>query len=417
MKDEYSTYSRILKLHNLRYPEEIWNNNEKKTIPELSSSLKRSLAFQRLLQLIKNYYNNTNKPLENQIQSTSLTPGTDMELWTDGSLIKNPNATILGCGILLKNTEESHSHDFSFNSETPSSTLAETWALLIGLRFAPENSRIRSFTDSSCLVSNVIGYSPSCTLYQKPEITNIHHLIKKKNLTFSISKVKAHSGIQENEYVDSLARKACAKPQLTLMFDDIPDRKFLHFNHLPFTGKVSKSTRTYLNTTSKHILTPSLQALLQNLPDNVNLRKIIISSILQTDSLNSSLRKFNIHRIQHSLPTRSRRSEWDSNLDPICPHCNQQTEDLSHLFQCPEKKLKLSRLLSQLHIVGKTYYHHFEIPEETFLSALQNGYYDHHWLTVTILEPSFDFKDELLKVCMKYIGEEAHKAFWISFTI
>ncbi|PKY52617.1 hypothetical protein RhiirA4_497078 [Rhizophagus irregularis] len=135
-----------------------------------------------------------------------------------------PNSNISGVNITYNGAAEYF----------PSSTKAETLAILTALIVCPLNSSINIFTDSQAAIDsfhktkNLHSISPRRFNKVNNNIlwSSIHHIIKQLKLTIKLHKVKAHSGNTFNDKADDLAKKGRtdSKVATKILHDHIPSQ-------------------------------------------------------------------------------------------------------------------------------------------------------------------------------------------------
>ncbi|PKK57024.1 ribonuclease H-like protein [Rhizophagus irregularis] len=141
---------------------------------------------------------------------------TELKFYTDGSYqsINIDNESPIGYKWIVAN----HINDNIFYSGSlkffPSSTKAETMAILTALIVCPPKCIIEIYTDSQAVID---GFHKSKNLHSISlrrfnKINNnilwstIHHIINKFSLKVTLFKVKAHSGDYYNDSADALAK-------------------------------------------------------------------------------------------------------------------------------------------------------------------------------------------------------------------
>jgi ribonuclease HI len=140
---------------------------------------------------------------------------TNLEFWTDGSFKQHtPFISEMGFGWILNLTIRQDIEFCGSIKHFVSSTKAECFALLTCLIISPPNSTVSIFTDSLSMIHtyNLIFHSNLSTR-KFLKINNyfiwdaIKTIIKKLNLTLTLTKVKAHSNLPLNDKADELAAK------------------------------------------------------------------------------------------------------------------------------------------------------------------------------------------------------------------
>lgn len=124
----------------------------------------------------------------------------------------------LGCGILFQyldnhdNILHEYNRCYRVECSTPSSTAAELYAIALSLESKLNPPIIHIFTDSLCAIQAI----KSRNYWDMNYICDtIQGQIEKNQLSVNFTKVKGHSGIPENEFVDGLAKDALSLPKVT----------------------------------------------------------------------------------------------------------------------------------------------------------------------------------------------------------
>jgi ribonuclease HI len=203
-----------------------------------------------------------------------------LDFYTDGSYKSDaaPPESLIGYGWTTSNLP---GINVSYNGALeyfPSSTKAETMAILTVLTISPANSLINIFTDSQTAIdsfyksSNLTSISPR--RYNK--INNnilwsaIHFVIKELNIKISLHKVKAHSDNHFSDIADAQAKIGRLAPV----------RTNINYRNLP------NQTSTILwNKTTANALTQ----LQKNQKSLISLSKILKSSQLIQSSIGTLL--------------------------------------------------------------------------------------------------------------------------------
>lgn len=138
-----------------------------------------------------------------------------VEIWTDGSSINYNGKWFGGCGVLLryKNKEKEISEPF----RDFTNNMAELNSIIIGLQSLKFKCKVKVLTDSNYSLQCVNSwipkwYSNGWKTSKGEDVKNKDLIVKLYNLCqyheVDFIKVKAHSGIEDNERVDKLAYKA-----------------------------------------------------------------------------------------------------------------------------------------------------------------------------------------------------------------
>lgn len=223
------------------------------------TQINKSLANQQTL----NYY--TDGSLAHNI-----IPGSSDPLW-------DPSRTDVRMGAAF--IEIKSNQQFSMRiSNWPSSTRAELFGIFLSLLASPQNSTVNIFTDSLCAIQSInkwleLSSTKSRKRLKLNNLILLHKiglLLKEKNISLRLHKVKGHSGDYWNEEVDKLAKSSLDDYSIynnnfTLgdsnisfipTLDDIPIefnlRKFLK-RHLGFyTSRIWSKLKCNQNTLIEH---------------------------------------------------------------------------------------------------------------------------------------------------------------------
>ncbi|GBB85480.1 hypothetical protein RclHR1_00120034 [Rhizophagus clarus] len=134
----------------------------------------------------------------------------------------------------------------------PSSTKAETYAILSALITAPSNAMVTINTDSQNVITNYHQFKdPNFSLWKHLKVdtymfwTLIFKLITSKNPYISIKKIKAHYGNQWNDVADALLKSATNLLPIFLSPANNPNSLLIPtFNHLgPLDSNLRKWTQ------------------------------------------------------------------------------------------------------------------------------------------------------------------------------
>ncbi|POG62909.1 ribonuclease H-like domain-containing protein [Rhizophagus irregularis DAOM 181602=DAOM 197198] len=167
--------------------------------------------------------------------ATTLAPFIDLEFFTDGSYDStNSQAGFpMGYGWTTSNLFNSN---ITYNGSLqffPSSTKAETMAILTALVVCPEFGKIVIHTDSQAAIDsfhkskNLHTISPRRFNKINNNIlwSSIHFTIKSLSLKVKLLKVKAHSGNQFNDIADIQAKLGRTQPiPTTIIHDHLPNQ-------------------------------------------------------------------------------------------------------------------------------------------------------------------------------------------------
>ncbi|EXX67215.1 ribonuclease H-like domain-containing protein [Rhizophagus irregularis DAOM 181602=DAOM 197198] len=192
--------------------------------------------------------------------ATTLAPFVDLEFFTDGSYDStNSQAGFpMGYGWTTSNL---FNGNITYNGSLqffPSSTKAETMAILTALVVCPEFGKIIIHTDSQAAIDsfhkskNLHTISPRRFNKINNNIlwSSIHFIIKSLSLKVKLLKVKAHSGHQFNDIADIQAKLGRTQPiPTTIIHDHLPNQTItLNWNNkIPLDKDVRKCVGTILN--------------------------------------------------------------------------------------------------------------------------------------------------------------------------
>ncbi|PKK59217.1 ribonuclease H-like protein [Rhizophagus irregularis] len=192
--------------------------------------------------------------------SLTLSPFLSLEFFTDGSF-EPTNSQVghsMGYGwttFNLSNVNITYNGSVKF---FPSSTKAETIAILTALVVCPEHRNIIINTDSQAAIDafykskNLHSISPRRFNKINNNIlwSSIHYIIKTLSLHVRFVKVKAHSGNNFNDIADIQAKLGRTQPiPTTILHDHLPNQTItLNWNEeIPLDKDVRKCIGTILN--------------------------------------------------------------------------------------------------------------------------------------------------------------------------
>jgi len=163
-----------------------------------------------------------------------------LEFYIDGSLSNLGKESIkMGLGWIQTNTSAAASFFSASIKNFPSSTKAETYALLTTLLVVAYKGNVTVHTDSQTTINNYNKYilnNEGLTFNKKIKSDHlwiwsiIRHIISTLELQVSLVKVKGHSNNFFNDKADLLAKEGRSKDTISL---SIPNTKEipLHFNY------------------------------------------------------------------------------------------------------------------------------------------------------------------------------------------
>ncbi|CAB4403686.1 unnamed protein product [Rhizophagus irregularis] len=301
------------------------------------------------------------KIIEDLIEiSTTLSSFTDLEFFTDGSY--EPTHTQegfpMGYGWTTSNLANVN---ITYNGSLkffPSSTKAETMALLTALSTCPNLGRITIYTDSQATIDSFHKTKNlHCTSPRRYNKVNnnilwssIHYIIKELSLRVHLIKVKAHSGNAFNDIADVQAKlgRTQAIPTV-ILHDHLPHQNItLNWNEeIPLDKDVRKCIGTILNyrRLDEHFNHPSLKTIKESTKDH--LIDWALSSKWfgyngrndTTSSLHSKDIKWRIRCSTLTLPTLD---ILNRNFPLVikdrmnCLLCDTVNESNIHLWECPQ---------------------------------------------------------------------------------
>ncbi|PKY17728.1 hypothetical protein RhiirB3_430406 [Rhizophagus irregularis] len=283
---------------------------------------------------------------------------TTLQFYTDGSYQNNNtgNEPPMGYGWILAN----HLNDNIFYSGSlkffPSSTKAETMAILTALIICPPNSIVEIYTDSQAAIDafhkskNLHSISPRRFNKINNNIlwSTIHHIIKKLSIKVSLFKVKAHSGDHYNDVADTLAKAGrLILTPTTVNHEHLPSQILtLEWNEeIPLDKDVRKCIGTIINykKIEDHIQHPSLSFVKDATKNNLidwSLSSKWFNFNRQNDSTSEKHTKdlkWKIRCSTLSLPTLdilNRNYPLLINNNITCLFCDSDSESNHHLWMC-----------------------------------------------------------------------------------
>lgn len=181
----------------------------------------------------------------------------EINIYTDGSCLKNPGKGGWGIVVILPNGEI---EEYSKGYEHTTNSRMEMMAMYMALKFADKHGNgkvVNIHSDSSFIVDAfnknwLAGWVRKGWKKAKNEpVANadiwkkIHPIYQKVDVT--INKVKAHSGIEYNEQVDELARAAAMSD------DSVPDTGYIEKDNVVQEKVFSDENKN--NITLENVLT------------------------------------------------------------------------------------------------------------------------------------------------------------------
>jgi ribonuclease HI len=292
----------------------------------------------------------------------------EFEIFTDGSLggkkKKKTNGIRsepletkqMGIGIVINfttNNQEIYTEFVQARVDgTPSSTRAELWAILLALKLLPIDASATIKTDSQASIIAIKNFKKNkknCAWrkYKNPYLLQtITDITEKKNLRVNYVKIKAHSGIIDNEKADGLAKAgAMQKDYLNLNIKLLNIRVFYKWNRQLVDTPIKEIIKTSVKATRQ-----TEWALLNRIVkwNNKNIQKETdwkhsfqsmhgskITELITTQE-DHSKRRFCLKILNDELPTKQRLHQRKPDLynDGTCISCNTTQEDSLHVFTC-----------------------------------------------------------------------------------
>ncbi|PKK58109.1 hypothetical protein RhiirC2_796850 [Rhizophagus irregularis] len=210
--------------------------------------------------LIKKLFDDVKIVKDLQGISLTLSPFLSLEFFTDGSF--EPTNSQVGHSMGYGWTTSNLSNiNITYNGSVkffPSSTKAETMAILTALVVCPVHGKIIINTDSQVAIDsfyksrNLHSISPRCFNKINNNIlwSSIHYIIKTLSLQVRFIKVKAHSGNNFNDIADIQAKLGRTQPTpTTILYDHLSNQTItLNWNEvIPLDKDVYKCIGTILN--------------------------------------------------------------------------------------------------------------------------------------------------------------------------
>ncbi|CAB4426586.1 unnamed protein product [Rhizophagus irregularis] len=292
--------------------------------------------------------------------ATTLAPFNDLEFFTDGSYDSTNSQAGFSMGYGWTTSNLSNCN-ITYNGSLqyfPSSTKAETMAILTALVVCPEFGIITIFTDSQAAIDsfhkskNLHTISPRRFNKINNNIlwSSIHFIIQTLSLKVKLSKVKAHSGNQFNDIADIQAKLGRTQPiPTTIIHDHLPNQTItLNWNNeIPLDKDVRKCVGTILDyrRLDNHLNHPSLETIKDNT------KKLLINWTLSskwfnfngcndsTSPLHTKDVKWRIRCSTLTLPTldiMNRNFPLLIKDRTQCLLCDNHIESNNHLWECPK---------------------------------------------------------------------------------
>jgi ribonuclease HI len=404
--NEYNVYEKKLKRMGLKLYEDLDTTKEL-----VSCNIRRTDWFQRMLQICRNFK-------RTKANEENLISGSNIQIWTDGSLKSIEGKIKLGCGyVILRDGDIIEEKSHGITSEFPSSTTSELHAIIFALLRMDENSNLTIFTDSQAALQTVTN--EASLKYQEPEGMTIKNIIKKRNLSVEFRKVKSHTGIMENDIADKLANNGLKTEGFSAKKYVVADgQQMVMFKGEGIQGSIWNTLekinqKEYISRLAK---SESTKNLMDAMPSSYRLRRGIWKNILALNNLADapSLRNFNLKRLYRILPINSNKFKWYS-MDPSCKKCNTNEEETQeHFFSCTAKEERIKRLLNQFNVLGKSYKKDFSCDLEIFTQILTNGYIPLYLIDEIIkTKISNEIAEEMIKSMYNVVNNSCRNTLWI----
>jgi hypothetical protein len=171
----------------------------------------------------------------------------------------------------------------------------------------------------------------------------INNLLRKKNISLTIHKVKAHSKNVLNRNADILAKRGINRRSIELNLNHLITLSFFSWHNTPLTSQIRKFTKNliFIETFNKFLQLKNIR----NIPQ-FNIKTFI--SITNSCNYKPNLFSLRIKILLNNLPTMSNLHLRYSYLylTPNCTRCN-QFEDTLHLLNCHQVFFDPHQILNQ----------------------------------------------------------------------
>ncbi|CAB4435335.1 unnamed protein product [Rhizophagus irregularis] len=327
--------------------------------PPVQDSLEISPPL-RNLDLIKKLFDDVAIIEDLQGIAVTLAPFNNLEFFTDGSY----DSTHVMSGFSMGygwTTSNLYNCNITYNGSLkffPSSTKAETMAILTALVVCPEFGIVTVHTDSQAAIDsfhkskNLYTISPRRFNKINNNIlwSSIHLIIQTLSLKVKLLKVKAHSGNQFNDIADIQAKLGRTQPvPTTIIHDHLPNQTItLNWNNeIPLDKDVRKCVGTILNyrRLENHLNHPSLGTIrdsTKNLLINWTLSSQWFNFNGRNDSTSPLHTKDVKWKIRCSTLTLPTLDIMNRNFPLLikdrtqCLLCEDHVETNNHLWECPD---------------------------------------------------------------------------------
>ena len=282
-----------------------------------------------------------------------------LEFYIDGSLVNVGRESMsMSCAFIQSDSSFPFSKFVATLERFPSSTRAESFAALAALLTAPFGCHVDIYTDSAAVISLSSQHVSTTRSFFKDNnnITwaMIRDLISSMSLTVTFHKVKAHSGIQLNDEVDSIASSAHFDNTNLLELINIGQQQISvipkwrnitidqHLRHFITSVSRSKGFEKWFNLfrntkyRSQYIDWDATFFLLNS--DNDKLHTSFTSSRRKVRKLKLLIEEIlTVEHVKKRLP--------EIYKDWYCPRCNIDRETFQHVWLCSCNNLSLFHIM------------------------------------------------------------------------
>jgi ribonuclease HI len=301
--------------------------------------------------------------LLNNIKS-NFSSASSLQFYTDGSLTSLGTSDVR-LGVAWLQTDSNWpllSFNATLSSYSPSSTLAETVAILAAIYASPPDSNIEICTDSQVAISTFqklsfifcdsLSINPAFKIPYFHIWSMIFNLIAQSNISISFTKVKAHIDDISNNTVDKLAKQLPAH-QLTINKDHLGPGYYLCHQSIP----VITPHRLFIKHKKQAVWAESLLSLphLSSYRDKVVDWHLLFRLLNDEESSRITSfkgcfkKKFKIKLLLQMLPTLEviHARIPDTYTSALCFRCNATIEDFAHIWLCPKNNPPLNDIVAK----------------------------------------------------------------------
>src|SRR6266496_6217739 len=293
----------------------------------------------------------------------------DLHFYTDGSLMNLGTPDIkLGIGWVQVSDNGLILSDYSANvqSQWPSSTKAETMAIISILEQLIPDSSVTFYLDSLSTITNLTNILHPSIKFNNNLLKKINHslwfyidqLIRSKNISITLNKLKSHSGHILNDRSDQLAK---AGAQSDFGYKTTIETTLDHLVQIFYCTNIQVDTniRSFIKDVHSAQLFSDILSLVKmarydRLKDSINwpVTWSLASFSLYAGSSKTNFREDKIQNFRRKLmfdelPTMDnlcRRKPEIYNSEWNCFHCNLVRETCAHIWLCtPTDSSKWSR--------------------------------------------------------------------------